>query len=247
MSDLVTKLATSHRYVDAAAAVCACAVTIGATGSAIMLLSDAGPPALAVDNFRDITDDHRLYCVSRRHWNENPMFAAMSGQMTLHDRSSLGGDAFIARARKSGYRGGGEPYAIPLLAPDGWFGVIVLALEAPPTPPLERELAMLGMMLSVWCTDRGVGRLPTNECSELSARQHAVARLAAAGRTNAEIAHQLGLSINTVKLRLKQAFERLSVNNRTELSNVLRRLAPLDGVPVGVSHAAGVTVTRASR
>jgi DNA-binding NarL/FixJ family response regulator len=38
----------------------------------------------------------------------------------------------------------------------------------------------------------------------------------------AEIAEALAISINTVKARLKESFERLGVDNRTELANVLR-------------------------
>ena len=79
----------------------------------------------------------------------------------------------------------------------------------------------------MWCCARGIATIP--EVRPLAPRQHEVATLAAGGRTNPEIADELGISINTVKLRLKQAFERLGVDNRTELANVLRRLAPLDG------------------
>jgi DNA-binding NarL/FixJ family response regulator len=82
------------------------------------------------------------------------------------------------------------------------------------------------------------------EARPLACRQHEIATLAASGRTNPEIADALGISINTVKLRLKQAFERLGVESRTELVTMFQRLAPLEGIPPGISRRGSVTITR---
>jgi DNA-binding NarL/FixJ family response regulator len=76
--------------------------------------------------------------------------------------------------------------------------------------------------------------------------QVGVAELAARGHTNAEIAGEIGISVNTVKARLKQVFERLDVANRTELVHVLRRMAPLRGVKPGITRLGSVTITRGS-
>ncbi len=65
-------------------------------------------------------------------------------------------------------------------------------------------------------------RLNVEDHDALTPRQSEIAQLAALGHTNAEIAAALGISINTVKARLKEVFERLDVCNRTELANVLR-------------------------
>ena len=54
----------------------------------------------------------------------------------------------------------------------------------------------------------------------------------------------LDISINTVKSRLKQVFAQLSVDNRTELATVIRRLAPVREVPLGITRMEGITVTR---
>ena len=45
-----------------------------------------------------------------------------------------------------------------------------------------------------------------------------MARLAAAGMTNAEIANRLRLSPHTVDGRLRRVFAKLAINNRVELT-----------------------------
>ena len=111
--------------------------------------------------------------------------------------------------------------AIPVLGPRGWFATLVCSADQAFTPDLEREVALLATYLSVWCTERGVA-VPAPETDHgLTPRQREIAQLAARGDTNAEIAAHLGISINTVKVRLKQVFERLDVCNRTELAAVL--------------------------
>jgi DNA-binding CsgD family transcriptional regulator len=104
--------------------------------------------------------------------------------------------------------------AFPVIGRQGWFATIVCGGA---TAAHQRELAMIAMHLSVWCTVRGIGG--SNDA--LTPRQLEIAELAALGQTNAEIAAALGISINTVKARLKEVFERLGVCNRTELAHEL--------------------------
>jgi DNA-binding NarL/FixJ family response regulator len=110
---------------------------------------------------------------------------------------------------------------MPVIGQEGWFAT-VLCDAADATQ--QRELAMLAMYLSVWCAGRSIGSAVD---AALTRRQTEVAELAALGHTNAEIAASLGISVNTVKARLKEVFERLGVCNRTELANVLRQTAPM--------------------
>lgn len=56
----------------------------------------------------------------------------------------------------------------------------------------------------------------------LTARQQEVARLAARGLSNAEIAHALDIKPNTVVSHLKKIYATLDVHSRTELGYKIR-------------------------
>ncbi len=56
----------------------------------------------------------------------------------------------------------------------------------------------------------------------LTLRQQEVARLAARGLSNAEIAHALDIKTNTVVAHLKKIYATLDVHSRTELSYKMR-------------------------
>jgi len=53
---------------------------------------------------------------------------------------------------------------------------------------------------------------------ELSDAEERVARLAAAGRTNKEIATELSLSVRTVEGHLSRIYEKLGIRGRSELA-----------------------------
>jgi LuxR family maltose regulon positive regulatory protein len=59
----------------------------------------------------------------------------------------------------------------------------------------------------------------------LSAQERKVLRLLAAGNSNAEIARELVVSVNTIRTQVQSIYRKLNVNNRVEASEVARRLS----------------------
>ena len=58
----------------------------------------------------------------------------------------------------------------------------------------------------------------------LSVQEQKVLRLLAAGNSNAEIARELVVSVNTIRTQVQSIYRKLNVNNRVEASEVARRL-----------------------
>lgn len=66
----------------------------------------------------------------------------------------------------------------------------------------------------------GFGKMKNQPTKTLTSRERDILMLLRLGKTNDEIANQLGLSVNTVKTHLKNLFRKLEVRNRTEASFV---------------------------
>jgi DNA-binding CsgD family transcriptional regulator len=64
----------------------------------------------------------------------------------------------------------------------------------------------------------GRRRSPSADRDQLTVAERRVARQAAAGHTNAEIARRLHLSENTVETHLKRVFAKLEIRSRRQLA-----------------------------
>ena len=91
--------------------------------------------------------------------------------------------------------------------------------------------------------------------ASLTDAQHQVAGLAAAGRTNREIAEQLYVTIKTVETHLIAVYRKLGIRGRDELASALGSVAPahtprrpasasLDGLAPEVDAGVGSDHTR---
>ena len=65
----------------------------------------------------------------------------------------------------------------------------------------------------------------------LSPQEQKVLRLLAAGNSNAEIARELVVSVNTIRTHVQSIYRKLNVNNRVEASTVARQLDGVRPIP----------------
>lgn len=75
--------------------------------------------------------------------------------------------------------------------------------------------------LEAWGDDAAAGLRSAAEGAELTAREDEIARLAASGMTNQDIARRLLISVRTVENHLHRVFRKLGVDNRADMSRVL--------------------------
>jgi DNA-binding CsgD family transcriptional regulator len=228
-------LESAEGFIDAAGLVFGAARGLGVEWSAVMLHGQDGPAILMIDDATALSDAQRRELgIGEASWRDHPMFVA------LRERLRPLGAEVLEPARF----GGRFPFVMPVIGPAGWFGTLLFSGRTPFSLDLERALTMLGTRFSVWCTERGIGQVPLVIGDAIPSQRYRIARLAARGSTNSEIAEALGISINTVKSRLKQVFVQLDVDNRTELAAALHRLAPLQDIRPGITRSGDLTITR---
>ncbi|MGW4897176.1 LuxR C-terminal-related transcriptional regulator [Kitasatospora sp. NPDC004240] len=117
---------------------------------------------------------------------------------------------------------------VPLLHDGTVYGVVYASLRAV-VPFGDVRIAAVGELaatatraLAGAAAWRGPVPRAAAPAGALTRREHEVLRWAATGRTNPEIAAQLGLTRNTVTGYLKSAMHKLGVRNRTELALAAR-------------------------
>src|SRR6266540_7201898 len=81
----------------------------------------------------------------------------------------------------------------------------------------------------------------SSDTSQISEREREILCLVAMGATNQQIAHQLHISINTVKVHLRNIFEKIGVASRTEATVCAIRLGlvQLESQPKVVASVPG--------
>ncbi|MDJ0798731.1 MAG: LuxR C-terminal-related transcriptional regulator [Calothrix sp. MO_167.B12] len=89
------------------------------------------------------------------------------------------------------------------------------------------DLSAICLHLSVWSATVKSPAQYSNSVALLTPRELEIAELVAQGKTNAEIGHELWITINSVKQALKRMFRKLEVSSRAEM---VAKLFTVEGV-----------------
>ena len=154
------------------------------------------------------------------HWTERvAALASPGGRCQVVVLTSAMQDEEALRALELGARGYAHVYSVPQLLRE--VAVVVAHGGLWPGQGLaDRMVAATAKHLAA-SRDRVA---PVVDLSMLSLREAEVARAVAAGRSNKEVAAQLGIAERTVKAHLGSIFEKLGVRDRLQL--VLHLSAP---------------------
>ena len=105
------------------------------------------------------------------------------------------------------------------------------AIHQPFTPPHRRErqhhrhaeqTESAGVLAELH-TQAAVDAPGAGRAADLNARELAVLRMLDVGRSNQQIAHALGVTVNTVKWYLKNIYAKLGATSRAEAVSTARR------------------------
>jgi NarL family two-component system response regulator LiaR len=107
----------------------------------------------------------------------------------------------------------------------GANGYLIKSVDAPSLARAVRSAAVGQSTFSAEVTHSLMDERPEPSLSGLTAREEEIAHLLASGRTNAEIADQLDLSVFTVKNHVSSILMKLHVRTRTEAASVILRVA----------------------
>lgn len=106
------------------------------------------------------------------------------------------------------------PYEFVQQARD--IGVSAVIPKTATATELARSLEQVAAGERVGLDDSMKGERSRVDGPELTVREQEVLALLALGKSNAEIAHELFLSVDTIKTHVRRVFNKLGVNNRTQ-------------------------------
>lgn len=155
------------------------------------------------------------------HWAERvALLAGKGGRCQVVVLTSAMHDEEALHALELGAKGYGHVYSVPQLLRE--IAVVVAHGGLWPGQGLvDRMVAATAKLLAASRAQVA----PVVDLSMLSAREAEVAQAVAAGRSNKEVAAQLGIAERTVKAHLGAIFEKLGVRDRLQL--VLYLSAPV--------------------
>ena len=227
LRELAALLQEADGFVAIATVVCARSEELlGARRCAVCYHAASGRPLVTVDNCAEDTDAARLAYLERD-WRHDALLGSMLERY-----------APVASA---------DLLLVPVIEPAGIVASVRCRQLDPSVRERESDVITAAMLIATRLAQLGITPGPGGDHPILTPRQREIAELAARGLTTPEIADVLAISPNTVKHRLKEIFQRLSINNRVELVHVLRRqqLASSD-VPVGITRHGSVAIARAA-
>jgi DNA-binding CsgD family transcriptional regulator len=112
----------------------------------------------------------------------------------------------------------------PLVGDSEMLGVLRVAFERRLSATMREDLGLIAGHISVRLAHLGFSRTGANDpLAALTGRQRQVAHMVAQGMRNAEIAADLGLSLDAIKKHVKLALDALDLANRAELAAVVTR------------------------
>jgi len=187
----------------------------GAGPPSVVSFHDAGrAPLVLVDNLADRSDGERRAFMEGAWRRDHALCAALEHQVLVEDVDGV---------------------VVPILHPEQPIGAIRVRCEV-------GEAATLAMIVATRLAQLGVPPWRPRARARLTTRQRQIAELATRGATNNAIADALAISTNTVKVRLKQVFQRLGVGRRVELASALQHASTRFEAPPGITHRGSITI-----
>ena len=119
-------------------------------------------------------------------------------------------DEYVHGALKAGARG--------FLLKDAGPALLVQAIQAAARGDALIAPSVTARLLATFSSPRAAGRPPAQPIEPLTDREEEVVLTVARGRTNAEIADELYISLSTVKTHLASLMNKLGARNRVEIA-----------------------------